>query len=41
LGALAKMGIVSLDSARAAIAEQFKDERNVAAARAAYEELIV
>jgi pyruvate ferredoxin oxidoreductase gamma subunit len=41
IGALAKMGIVSLDSARAAIADQFKDDRNVAAARAAYQELVV
>ncbi len=39
LGALAKMGIVTLPSAEQAIREMFSDERNVKAARAAYEEL--
>jgi len=39
LGALAKMGIVTLPSAEQAISEMFSDERNVKAARAAYEEL--
>ncbi len=39
LGALAKMGIVSLDSARKTIAEMFPDERNIRAAEAAYREL--
>ncbi|HQD26035.1 MULTISPECIES: 2-oxoacid:acceptor oxidoreductase family protein [Methanoculleus] len=39
LGALAKMGIVTLPSARTAIREMFSDERNVKAAEAAYEEL--
>ena len=39
IGALAKMGVVSLPSARAAIQEMFSDERNVKAAEAAYEEL--
>lgn len=41
LGALAKMGIVTLPSAEQAIREMFADERNVKAARAAYEELKV
>ena len=41
IGALAKMGIVSADSARQAIQEMFSDERNVKAAEAAYKELIV
>ena len=39
LGALEKMGIVTLPSAEQAIREMFADERNVKAARAAYEEL--
>ncbi len=39
LGALAKMGVVTLPSAEQAIREMFADERNVKAARAAYEEL--
>jgi pyruvate ferredoxin oxidoreductase gamma subunit len=39
MGALAKMGIITIDSARAAIKEMFADERNVKAAEAAYEEL--
>jgi pyruvate ferredoxin oxidoreductase gamma subunit len=39
LGALAKMGIVTLPSVRKAIGETFTDERNVQAAEAAYQEL--
>jgi len=39
LGALAKMGIISVDSAKAAIREMFSDERNVKAAEAAYKEM--
>ncbi|MDD1684190.1 MAG: 2-oxoacid:acceptor oxidoreductase family protein [Methanoregula sp.] len=39
LGALAKMGIVSVDSAKKAIRETFADERNVKAAEAAYREM--
>jgi pyruvate ferredoxin oxidoreductase gamma subunit len=39
LGALAKMGIVTLPSVEQAIGEMFSDERNVKAARTAYEEL--
>ncbi|MDN7013197.1 pyruvate ferredoxin oxidoreductase [Methanoculleus sp. FWC-SCC3] len=39
LGALAKMGIVTLPSVEQAIREMFSDERNVKVARAAYEEL--
>jgi pyruvate ferredoxin oxidoreductase gamma subunit len=39
LGALAKMGIVTLESAKKAIRELFTDERNVKAAEAAYQEL--
>jgi len=39
LGALAKMGIVSVDSAKTAIREMFTDERNVKAAEAAYQEM--
>ncbi|HIH26939.1 MAG TPA: pyruvate ferredoxin oxidoreductase [Methanoregulaceae archaeon] len=41
LGALAKMGIISVDSARTAIREMFADERNVKAAEAAYTELVI
>ncbi|MFA7198333.1 MAG: 2-oxoacid:acceptor oxidoreductase family protein, partial [Methanoculleus sp.] len=41
LGALAKMGVITLPSARAAIQEMFTDERNVKAAEAAYKELKV
>jgi len=40
LGALAKMGIISADSAKKAIREMFSDERNVKAAEAAYQEMI-
>jgi pyruvate ferredoxin oxidoreductase gamma subunit len=39
IGALAKMGIVSVDSAKKAIREMFTDERNVKAAEAAYREI--
>lgn len=39
IGALAKMGIVSVDSARKAIREMFSDERNVKAAETAYQEM--
>lgn len=39
IGALAKMGIVSVDSAKKAIREMFADERNVKAAETAYEEM--
>ena len=41
LGALAKMGIISADSAKKAIREMFSDERNVKAAEVAYQEMIV
>ncbi|MDE4908703.1 2-oxoacid:acceptor oxidoreductase family protein [Methanogenium marinum] len=39
IGAIAKMGIISQDSAKQVIAETFRDERNVEAALRAYEEL--
>lgn len=39
LGALANMGIITLDSAKAAIREMFSDERNITAAEAAFKEL--
>jgi pyruvate ferredoxin oxidoreductase gamma subunit len=39
IGALAKMGIVSVESAKKAIREMFTDERNVKAAEAAYREM--
>jgi pyruvate ferredoxin oxidoreductase gamma subunit len=41
LGALAKLGIITVDSAKSAIAEMFSDKRNVKAAEAAYQELVV
>lgn len=41
IGALAKMGLFSRESARSAIAEMFADERNLNAAMMAYEELVV
>ncbi|MFH0968806.1 MAG: 2-oxoacid:acceptor oxidoreductase family protein [Methanobacteriota archaeon] len=41
IGALAKMGLFSRESARAAITEMFADERNLNAAMMAYEELVV
>ena len=39
LGALAKMGIISVESAKKSIREMFSDERNVRAAEAAYREV--
>ncbi|MBT8508879.1 pyruvate ferredoxin oxidoreductase [Methanomicrobiaceae archaeon CYW5] len=39
IGAIAKMGIISRESAQKAIADTFPDERNVEAALKAYEEL--
>jgi pyruvate ferredoxin oxidoreductase gamma subunit len=41
LGALAKMGIVTMDSVKRAIREMFTDERNIRAADAAYRETAV
>jgi pyruvate ferredoxin oxidoreductase gamma subunit len=41
LGALAKMNVISRESAEAAIRGMFTDERNVQAAEAAFQELIV
>jgi pyruvate ferredoxin oxidoreductase gamma subunit len=41
MGALAKMGIISPESAKNAIKEIFSDERNIRAAEAAYAELVV
>ncbi len=40
IGALAKMGLFSRESAAAAIKEMFSDERNLKAALMAYEELV-
>lgn len=40
LGACAKLGLISVESAREAIRETFNDERNVQAADQAYEELV-
>ncbi len=40
IGALAKMGLFSRESAVAAIQEMFSDERNMKAALMAYEELV-
>jgi len=40
LGALAKIGIVTRDSAAKAIAEMFSDERNIRAADAAFREMV-
>lgn len=40
LGALARMGIVTMESATLAIREMFPDPRNVSAAEAAYRELV-
>jgi pyruvate ferredoxin oxidoreductase gamma subunit len=39
LGALASMGIISVESAKKAIREMFSDERNVTAAEAAHREM--
>jgi pyruvate ferredoxin oxidoreductase gamma subunit len=36
---MAKLGIVSVDSAKKAIRETFSDERNVKAAEAAFQEM--
>jgi pyruvate ferredoxin oxidoreductase gamma subunit len=41
LGALARIGIISQDSAKKAIAEVFTDERNIKAAIAAYQEIVL
>jgi pyruvate ferredoxin oxidoreductase gamma subunit len=41
LGALAKLGIVRLDSALAAIKDTFNDEKNVNAAKVAYEKVVL
>ncbi len=41
LGALAGLGIVRLDSALAAIKETFSDERNLNAAKEAYEKVVI
>lgn len=41
LGALAKLGIVKLDSVEAAIKEMFSDDKNVRAAREAYEKVVM
>lgn len=41
LGALARLGIITADSAKKAIAEIFTDERNVKAADAAFRETVV
>lgn len=41
MGALAKLGIITVDSAKKAIAEMFSDPRNVQAAEEAYRELVV
>ena len=39
IGAIAKLGLISQESAKQVIAETFRDERNVEAAQRAYEEL--
>jgi len=41
LGALAKLSIITKDSAKSAIAEMFSDERNIKAAEAAFKEMVV
>ncbi|WP_424356601.1 2-oxoacid:acceptor oxidoreductase family protein [Methanocella sp. MCL-LM] len=41
LGALAKLNVVGLDSALAAIKDTFSDERNVNAAKEAYEKVVM
>jgi pyruvate ferredoxin oxidoreductase gamma subunit len=41
VGAMAKLGVVKLESAEKAIRDMFSDERNVKAAEAAYEKVIV
>ncbi|HOX36030.1 MAG TPA: 2-oxoacid:acceptor oxidoreductase family protein [Methanoregulaceae archaeon] len=40
LGALAKLKIITVSSAKTAIAEMFSDERNIKAAEAAYQEMV-
>lgn len=40
LGALAKMNIITMESARSAIAEMFSDARNIQAAEEAYREMV-
>ena len=41
LGAIAKLGVVRLDSALAAIKDTFDDERNVTAAKEAFEKVVL
>ncbi len=41
IGALAKLGLFSRESAKAAISEMFSDERNLNAAMMAYEEMVI
>jgi pyruvate ferredoxin oxidoreductase gamma subunit len=41
LGAIARLGVISLESATKAIAEMFPDPRNVTAAERAYRELVL
>jgi pyruvate ferredoxin oxidoreductase gamma subunit len=41
IGALAKLGIITFESAKRAIAEMFSDERNIIAAAAVYREMRV
>src|SRR5512136_411365 len=41
LGAIARLGVISLESATKAIAEMFTDPRNVCAAERAYRELVL
>lgn len=41
LGAMAKLGVITLDAAIAAIREMFPDIRNIGAAEDAYRELIL
>jgi pyruvate ferredoxin oxidoreductase gamma subunit len=41
LGALAKLDIIRLDSALDAIRDMFSDERNVEAAKAAFQKVVV
>jgi pyruvate ferredoxin oxidoreductase gamma subunit len=41
LGAIARLGVISLESATKAIAEMFQDPRNVSAAERAYRELVL
>src|SRR5271157_2415544 len=41
IGALAKMNIISMESARSAISEMFTDTRNIQAAEEAYREMVL